>query len=688
MVPQRSWVEVFRFLPYSARNPDMVFHIGASPYLRGSPRFGIGTSVVGSWRSTLKKATDKSQDAVLTVINALVTDVLTLVSLSNNTRTTKLTIKKIESRVRAEGVSFLTKTLPRLGKAFDKALAGLESMNASKHGFKPMPNSKLPRFLGELFTLVLSKDGTLLPAPNTECVGAIREVLYCFYKYELPYTKCQEQQVISSFLQTENDLSGMHDTLHNLELTMHDYTISHPSRRCRRSINAANPRHPWRIYDIVREARILLNGVFSFFDPLDIYPRHGPGVVATKQQLEEKYHWTNVSSKITRMYPFDAYFCASKGHVCDTFDSFPRIGDQEFSARVLLVPKDSRGPRLISCEPVDYQWIQQGLRQAIYRLVESHSLTKGHVCFTDQSISQQSALRGSIDGTLATLDLKEASDRVSTDLVRLLFPEHVYTYLECCRTTSTVLPNQEVLELKKFAPMGSALCFPVMALTIWALLAGGTSDTETRERLVVYGDDVIVPTAYAEDAIWILESFGLKVNRDKSFIQGFFREACGMDAFQGVCVTPVRIRTVWNSSPSPDTYTSWISYANSFYDRRRYGTYEKIVGLLESVYGPIPGEDLRLSCPSLRVSHNNGNFKRRTNAALQKLEYRVRVEVSKPVIRKAPGWHKLLRYFSERSSHSDVSAGSWKRPLLTEGAPFNVAQYTRRHSSKLVWRWR
>jgi hypothetical protein len=59
----------------------------------------------------------------------------------------------------------------------------------------------------------------------------------------------------------------------------------------------------------------------------------------------------------------------------------------------------------------------------------------------------------------------------------------------------------------------------------------------------VFGDDIIVPSECAEFVIDDLESFGLLVNRTKSFWRGAFRESCGVDAYNGVDVTPVRWKT-------------------------------------------------------------------------------------------------------------------------------------------------
>jgi hypothetical protein len=256
-----------------------------------------------------------------------------------------------------------------------------------------------------------------------------------------------------------------------------------------------------------------------------------------------------------------------------------------------------------------------------------------------------------------------------------------------------VLPNGKVLTLNKFAPMGSCLCFPILALTVWAILTAAAPDTDTRESILVYGDDVIVPTAYAVNAMEQLESFGLKINRDKSCTSGLFRESCGMDAFKGVNVTPVRLRTVWSSTPSPDVYTSWIAYANSFYDKRYYHVYDAIVARLRAVFGPIPGDDMNLSCPSLReVLLDDRPKRQRMNKSLQKLEFNV-FDVKSPLIHhEIDGWSMLLRYFTEGVPSSHLSGDEQRRDVARESydplPAFSVGSYTDRRSSMLVRRWR
>lgn len=614
-----------------------------------------------------------------------------------NDRALRLTQRWVERRVRDEGLGFLTKTLPSLGKHFDQVLAGACSLNPTKYAFPCIRGSKLPRFLGELFKQVCSLDGTVLPDPNAKCVGIIRQILYCFYKYKLAHSPSQIEKVIAQFVKTEDDLAQSDAFLRLIGSGVQVINNTHLSRRLASRDQITKEENFVGACSVVRQARILLNRVLSGLDLRDVIPRHGPGVVSTKEKLWEKFRFTNVASKITDVYPLDEYFYASLGHVCDRQSQLMATTSNLSSAEVKLVPKDSRGPRIISCEPLDFQWIQQGIRRALYERVESHQASRFNVFFTNQQPNQLGALLGSKKGNYATLDLKEASDRVSLELVRLLFPEWCLPFLEAARSETTRLPDGRVLKLRKYAPMGSALCFPVMALCIWSILSSHAPNKETREGILVYGDDVIVPMHYASRAITALETFGLMVNRDKScYHNGLFRESCGMDAFNGVPVVPVRFRTVWSELPSGSHYASWIAYANELYRRGWHSTYRKLVDKMLAVYGPIPGKDMPITgCPILEWSPSlPSEFRRRWNKNLQKWEFKVRTLKARRVIKTMDGWSMLLRYFTEgsralpdmfreereheRSSHSENR----------DQEAFSASQYTPRHTTNVVKRWR
>jgi hypothetical protein len=627
---------------------------------------------------------------------SLIANVLRDVSLTHrswfSTASCEQTINKVQSRLDSEGRGFLTKTLPSLGKALDKALSSGQSFDLTNTGFQPSEGRVTPVFLGEFFERVLSASGSPLIPGCASSVCVLRQILYLFYKYELPYTPDQEQAVLTQFERTETELIETDTYLHNVQVWM-QWSVDSPVRR----------RNCPRMVKIARAARATLRELFRHFDLSDISPSHGPGAVSTGEKPWEKYKWRNVPTRLTDMYPFDAFFCASVGQVCDEHRKWSSINDEsEVPARVCLVPKDSRGPRLISCEPAALQWIQQGQRKAIYSLVENHPLTKWNVFFTDQVPNQCGALLGSqipnaasIGEGYATLDLKEASDRVSLELVRLLFPSDLCGFLEASRSLSTKLPCGRILNLRKFAPMGSALCFPIMALTIWSLLHASFSDTDTRESILVYGDDVVVPLRVAEDAIAVLEAFGLKVNRDKCCTKGPFRESCGMDAYQGVCVTPLKLKTVWTCLPSADSYESWIAYANSFYRRGYFSTYDYIVRALCQLYWPIAGEEHHVGAPSLIDVSDQQDVPTRSNKRLQKRE--VFVTYVRPLTRRKvlSGWSMLLRFFTASLAAMDPDERLKRlRILWTKDGdqdlcrdPFSVSLYTERRSGMLGRCW-
>lgn len=121
------------------------------------------------------------------------------------------------------------------------------------------------------------------------------------------------------------------------------------------------------------------------------------------------------------------------------------------------------------------------------------------------------------------------------------------------RSTKADVFGHGVMPLAKFASMGSALCFPVEAMVfttiIFLALERKANTRFTRKDVLsfagqvrVYGDDIIVPVDCVDPVVDLLEAFGLKVNKSKSFWNGKFRESCGGDYYDGTWVTPVRVR--------------------------------------------------------------------------------------------------------------------------------------------------
>lgn len=639
--------------------------------------------------------TTNDLDPYIQILNLIIQDVQNADDVVFTAQDVSVTLQVVADGCAREGMSFLTKTLPSLGKAIDKALSSQEQILTVPPGFNIREGTNLPTFCGDLFSTVFSQDGRILDKVNVQSIRHLRQLTYLYYKLELPYADEEKQAVLDRFTKTEEEIAKFNKLFAEIAKAVD-----------------CNPKGfdrvtPIEYSRIIRQARRLLSGVFSGFDPRDIVPKHGPGAVSTKEVLHRKYMFRRLNPRIHAYWPYDAYFYASGGHVCDRMDELNSLPERDEPAQVILVPKDSRGPRIISEEPLEIQWIQQGLRQAIYDRVESHRLTSRAVRFTDQSLNQYAALVGSFSGKYATLDLKDASDRVTLGLVRLLFPASLVEALEASRSLSTRLPSGEQLVLNKFAPMGSALCFPVMALTIWALLAASSSDQDARESILVYGDDVIVRRDQTLNAITVLESFGLTVNRDKSCYHGLFRESCGMDAYQGICVTPIRIKTVWGAFRDPTTneYTSYIETSNNLYYKGYVRASDFVARLVEATFWPVPSKDMLLSCPSLAVDFDKERFFRVRYQSLecsvndyQCKEVKVPTVESRSVHRDMYGWSMLLRFLSEAGTECPENIRSNKlvgrrdnidgetHALHVKPAK-SVRQYTRRDDTKVTWRW-
>lgn len=470
-----------------------------------------------------------------------------------------LDLKKLRSRVAAEGISFLTKALPRLGKSFDRALQGDVVFDC--RGFKT--HDGVPKFLGFLFKRVFTPSGLLRANPCTSAIKHIRQILYVLYKIDIPHSAKTEKSVLDSFKMVEEELNSL-------------------------SINPDCA--------IIRRARVIITRVLSGSCPRSITPKHGPGAVATGEKGPRKFNFSRIYSRLDAKYPVSEYFVTQSSQCAQRYANFECL--ESGTAKVVLVPKDSRGPRIISCEPLEYQWIQQGQQRKLYDIIESHPLTRGNVNFTSQEINRSLALSASRDGGRVTLDMKDASDRVSLQLVKELFRDSGWLeFLIASRSEFTRLPDGQTIKLNKFSPMGSAVCFPIEALVFFSLAVSCISYATSRpyrevcKRVFVYGDDIIVDKKDYQCLLDYFPTVGLMFNKGKCCVQGSFRESCGCDAFLGVDVTPIRLRRQWSHRKDASQLQSYVAFSNAMDARGYYRTAESIRQLVESVYGTLPFVD-------------------------------------------------------------------------------------------------
>jgi hypothetical protein len=360
-------------------------------------------------------------------------------------------------------------------------------------------------------------DGVIRPSRGTkgESLGYLRTILGFGYKAEFVPTHEQLQKAQAGFEDANQDVGFWNSVF--------------------KSIDTPDP--------MFREARRLVSRVISPVDWTDVTPWYGPGAVFPRKIPCEKGNFS-VYTPIEEHYPYEMYFnCV---HDCGWSDltSTDYTTYDQIVCRMVAVPKDSRGPRLICVHPSEAIWIQQGQRLLLEKAIERSPLTSGKINFRDQEVNGSLAMTSSSDREFCTLDLKEASDRIGTDLVKYLFGTHVSKFLFSTRASHVVLLDDRRVELQMFAPMGNCLTFPVESLVFWSLVRAGILSKYgvNCTEVYVFGDDIIFPTEYYDGAISGLIRAGLIPNPSKTFRKGFFRESCGVDAFYGFDVTPHRVR--------------------------------------------------------------------------------------------------------------------------------------------------
>jgi hypothetical protein len=540
------------------------------------------------------------------------------------------------TRAVSEGISFLTKTLPALGKDLDRFLINGDVFEVTAQ-FKTDPEG-YPLFLGKEFRLIVdgvrTGDVGLITCKH---IKIVRQLTMMYYKLEVPFDEGTMEAAVEDFVTRDRLL-------------------------------AANP-----TTEEVDQCRKLLGRLLCNLDPFEIIPRHGSGATACKTRNEDKYSSFRFIPKLDAVYPYADHFLFNYNHLGESGlqDLIGSEVCENTPSRLVAVPKDSRGPRLICCEPREHQYLQQGLMISLYQYIEAHPFTKGWVNFTDQRINQELARESSVTGEYATLDLSEASDRVSMDVIRRVFPPRWVIALETLRTTHVELPDGTIYgPLRKHAPMGSALCFPVEALLFWSIIKASL-----HVDVWVYGDDIILPTNLAVKAVEKLHSFGLKVNTAKSCYKTHFRESCGLDAYNGYDIGYVKYRSA-EDPRSISRRQSDISFCQGILDafgREMLG----VVDIADVTVGLVPRARSFRSSDVIAIGEHadNPGLRVRWNRRFQKMETKIKTTVTKSVIR-GGSYYELLR----------LAAVAWRNPVREIDAPPTRAGVYNT-TTKVRWKW-
>lgn len=566
-------------------------------------------------------------------------------------------LHRLRRRVVQEGDSFLTITLPAFCQSFERSLARGFIDQGDFLGFARVGRQGPPRFLSGFLSMVFDAAGVLRREVPSDVVFVVRQFCLLHKKSWAIANEERQAQAILGYLRAEDEITEDFED-------------------------------PGSYFSRVAEVvlRDVLNSGSDSFDPEDIVGVHGPGATAEGYTTNQKWHFGVWHDRLEQLFSYSRHGTANYGlaaekEVQDRVSFVPE--NEERPVKVVFVPKTMKTPRVIAIEPSCMQYIQQGLMRFLVPLVEGGSrLTAGRVNFTDQKVNQRLALRSSSDGRLATLDMKEASDRVSYAHAKALFAAHpeLWACIDASRSRVALLPNGKIVALRKFASMGSALCFPVEALAFYCAIVASrlrsrfapvthASIHRMSRDVYVYGDDLIVPTDEAESIGQDLASFGFKVNTHKSFWTGKFRESCGVDAYDGVNVTPTYCRFAPPDRTESEALVSWVAMANGFYTNGLWRTARAVREHVENVLGALPAsaEEMGgLHWKTYSRSYSVGRWNGRTHS------FEVRTWVPSPVRRddlidSLAALHKCLSsmYLKTKDALTDAwaSAGNIRQHL-------------------------
>lgn len=521
----------------------------------------------------------------------------------------------IETRVRTRGTNILFIDFPKLGKICDKGFSqGWIDLASIPH---TLVCAKKGTILDPILSLVFDRDGSKGTSCDPTDLYFLRQVLYLYKKINRPCSDAANLAAVEDFFEVDSKLRAPTGTWNKDQLYFGEVHFA----------DFDNHRYQQDVHDSVR-LRSLSETLQTVCDLLcfnrevstyGVIPSHGPGAVSDRKSGEDKYAFPYWPEKLGSIFSYEAF----GQHREDLHLEFPTVySTREPAAKLVSVPKTVEKPRLIASEPTAHQFLQQGLMHWIRD--NMNPVLRTCIDFTDQSKSQDFALLASKSGDYATIDLSMASDRLSCWVVERAFRRNrsVLTHLHACRSRVVVDGTgctSKAMELKKFAPMGSAVTFPVQSIIyacmcIAAILVEDTDwslhhrlSAKRKFKLIaraarevrVFGDDLIVPNRAVRSLYDLLEVNQLEVNESKSHWTGHFRESCGMDAYKGIDVTPCYITDYVLGNKAADL-VAWVVVSNNAHMKGLFTLAAWLTDQIpQKMKNLIPISDHDLSCLTL-----------------------------------------------------------------------------------------
>ena len=183
-------------------------------------------------------------------------------------------------------------------------------------------------------------------------------------------------------------------------------------------------------------------------------------------------------------------------------------------SRYSTVRKNNEIDRSIDMQPFINMLVQRAIGLGLRELINNEF---------DVELEKLQTVHGRMimDKSKATIDLKNASDSNTWSLVEFLFPKKFVSLLRKATPTFTEGLDGHFYVTKKVSSMGNGFTFELMSLVLMV------TAQEFDPQASVFGDDIVIDVAKANDFVIALQSAGWVVNVEKTFINSPFRESCG-----------------------------------------------------------------------------------------------------------------------------------------------------------------
>lgn len=311
------------------------------------------------------------------------------------------------------------------------------------------------------------------------------------------------------------------------------------------------------------DGHLLFDSYFDLFEGGRVGP--GSALGARGQSLYAKLFaskLTTTSESLYKLYrSYIQWFPIWDDAERQRYSQFGQLSIVDCS-RCSFVPKTKDISRMICVEPSLNMFIQLGLGTLLEKRLSNHFSCD---LSSQPEVNRRLAYLGSKDGSFATIDLSSASDSISLNLCKEIFPSWFFETL-CELRSPNVKLDDTIVPLNMISTMGNGFTFPLQTMIFSCLIRAAYHNTGlpildgARVNWACFGDDLICDTKAYRNVIRLLSILGFSINSEKSFFEGPFRESCGTDWFFGQPVRGIYIKKL----RSPQDLTVAVNLLNTW----------------------------------------------------------------------------------------------------------------------------